>query len=245
MAWRGVTLFCLALLGAGPVLAQETPPLPGIDPPAARADEARDNGDRPLQIIEDDQPPASVAPAASPVLTVDQEQLFTGSAWGQRIQDELDAASDVLDQENERLYNQLVAEEAELTELRKTLPAEEFRLRAEAFDARATQIRREFAQSVDDLNASLQNERAAFFQAAGPIMGRMMQERGALVVLDRQTALVSVGSINITSELTAQIDAELGDGADRSNRDGILPNPETSATPEPAEDAAPAASGGN
>ncbi|AUH34707.1 OmpH family outer membrane protein [Paracoccus tegillarcae] len=215
MLGRGLSLCCLALLCAGPVHAQEAPPLPGIEPQASRPESRRD-GNPPLQIIEDNQQQAPVVPVVSPVLTVDQEQLFAGSAWGRRIQADLDAAGIRLDEENDRLYKQLVAEEAELTELRKTLDAAEFRERAEAFDARATRIRREFAQSVEDLNADLQREQAAFFQAAGPIMGLLMQERGALAVLDRQTTLVSVGSINITSELIARIDAELGDGSDRA-----------------------------
>lgn len=211
MRGRGLCAAGLALLLAGPLMAQDAPPLPGIEPPAARPNGNSASGPA-MQIVADPaQPPAQTI--VSPVLTVDQEQLFSSSAWGQRVQAELDAAGQRLDQENDRLYKQLVAEEAELTELRKTLEAAEFRQRADAFDTRATQIRREFAQSVDKLNEDLQSERTAFFQFAGPIMGLVMQERGALVVLDRRTALVSVGGINVTAELIARIDQELGDGA--------------------------------
>ncbi|TRW98267.1 OmpH family outer membrane protein [Paracoccus sp. M683] len=238
MLARGLVVLCLSLLIAGPGAAQEAPPLPGIEPRAPRAsgDAA---ADPPSQIVEDQPQQSPVAQIAAPVLTVDQELLFSGSAWGKRVQAELDAAGQRLDEENDRLYNQLASEEAELTSLRKTLDPDEFRQRADAFDIRATQIRREFAQSVDDLNTDVQNERATFFQAVGPIMGRLMQERGALAVLDRRTVLVSVSSINITPDLIDRIDVELGDGADLAQT-RPAPAQETDTAPVAEETAPPA-----
>ena len=50
------------------------------------------------------------------------------------------------------------------------------------------------------------------------LLGRkpaVMQERGAVVVLDRRTVLLSADGIDITNDLIARIDAELGDGADQ------------------------------
>ena len=61
-------------------------------------------------------------------------------------------------------------------------------------------------------------------QAVVPLIGQLMQDRGAVLVVDRRTVLMSAEGIDITADLIARVDAELGDGADQ---------PEV--TPEPPE----------
>ncbi|WP_165455684.1 OmpH family outer membrane protein [Paracoccus subflavus] len=157
--------------------------------------------------------PADSSPvAAIPLLTVDQEALFSRSAWGRRTQRVLEETGREVAAENERLATQLAAEESELTDQRPTLDPAEFRRLAEAFDARATAIRRERAQVVEDLNGWAEADRAAFYRAALPLMGEMMQERGAVAVLDRRTVFVSLDAIDMTDDLVARLDADLGDG---------------------------------
>lgn len=154
---------------------------------------------------------ASVANA--PVLTVDQERLFDESQWGQRALRRLEERGSQIAEENDRLADQLSAEESQLTSQRSALEPAEFRRLAEAFDARATTIRRERAQMVQQLNADAESDRRAFFQAALPIMGEVMEERGAAAVLDRRTVFVSLDAIDITSDLIERLDQRLGDGA--------------------------------
>ena len=212
--------------GASLVSAQEN----GIDFPIT----ATPDQQRPPQ--QSDLPTRTVtAPAQndqvlrSPVLTVDQELLFALSAWGKRTQADLDAEGTKIAADNERLANQLSDEEAQLTEDRATLDPAEFRKRAEAFDTRATRIRRERAQAVQHINAWAEADRAAFFRAALPAMGDLMLERGAAVVLDRRSVFVSVDAIDITHELVKEVDEAIGDG------DNIVPydpNLATGETPE-------------
>ena len=163
--------------------------------------------------------------AIAPILTVDQDRLFNESSWGQRVQAQLEAEGQTIAAENTRLADQLAAEERALTDLRATLDQAEFRRRAEAFDARATEVRRERAQAVQDLNARAEADRAAFYQAALPVMGDMMQARRAIAVLDRRTVFVSLEAVDITTDLIARLDETLGDGSEQSKipRD-IAPN---------------------
>ncbi|MDP5307790.1 OmpH family outer membrane protein [Paracoccus spongiarum] len=149
------------------------------------------------------------------VLTIDQERLYAESAWGRRALRELEEQGARIADENERQAAQLSEEEAELTRQRTALDPAEFRRRAEAFDSRATAVRRERAQAVQDLNAAADADRAAFYQAALPIMGEVMQDRGAVAVLDRRTVFISLDAIDITSDLIRRLDASLGDGAGR------------------------------
>ncbi|MDO5705333.1 MAG: OmpH family outer membrane protein [Paracoccus sp. (in: a-proteobacteria)] len=195
----------LAVLAA-PVLAQDSPVAP---PPV-----------NPLRSANPDTLPSGTVPAAegtapviAPVLTVDEELLFARSAWGKRVQAELEERGRTLQAENDRLAQQLAGEESDLTAQRGTTDAAEFRRLAEAFDARATGVRRERAQAAADLNALAEADRTAFYRAALPVMGRLMQERGAVAVLDQRTVFVSLDVIDITADLVTRLDQELGDGA--------------------------------
>lgn len=204
----------LSLLAASPAWAQqpaEPPlPMPGLTAPEPAgegvAQEFIPNGTIATQT---DAPPMTGAP----LLTVDQDRLFVESAWGRRAQEEFEAKGNEIAEENEALAMQLQAEEASLTEQRSALDPAEFRRLADAFDSRATAIRRERAQAVQDLNAMIEADRTAFYRAALPVMGEMMQERGAVAVLDRRTVFVSLDAIDITSDLVRRLDAEIGDGA--------------------------------
>lgn len=244
-------LVLAALVGIGGMaaLAQDAPPLAvgQADPvgPVDMGDGAAT--DLQPQVIQpgDLTINAPVAPAdgaALQILTVDQNALFSQSAWGHRLQAEFEHRGAELEAENNRLVEQLSTEEAELTELRKTLPADEFRTRADAFDVRATRIRRERAQAVQDLNARADAEQQAFFGAAVPVMGRLMQELGAVAVLDRRSVLISVGAIDITDKLIARVDAEMGDGSDQPE---VTPQtvPGESGEPTPPDPVAPQAPG--
>lgn len=151
---------------------------------------------------------------SAPVLTVDQDALFTGSAWGKRTQARLESEGSKIAAENERLAQQLSDEEAALTDQRGQLDPAEFRRQAEAFDARATQVRRERALAVQRLNEWAEADRSAFYRAALPIMGETMQSRGAVAVLDRRTVFVALDAIDITGDLIARLDSGIGDGAD-------------------------------
>lgn len=167
--------------------------------------------------------------AQAALLTVDQERLFVRSAWGLRASAATDAEEAKIAAENERLATQLSDEESQLTEQRATLDPAEFRRRAEAFDLRATQVRRERAQLVQDLYAWTEADRAAFYRAALPIMGDMMQQRGAVAVLDRRTVFVALDAIDMTDDLVTALDQQLGDGA------GVVPfetKPAADTTPQ-------------
>lgn len=215
---RGAGFFALLAvlaLGVAPLAAQEVPapdPL-SIDPPETAPDNDR-GGDLPTRTIQapDDRPEVMIAP----ILTVDQDALFARSAWGLRVQAELEEEGRKIAAENERMANQLAAEEAELTERRKELEPAEFRRLAEAFDIRATNVRRERAQVVQEVNARAEADRDAFYHAAVPIMGDLMISRGAVAVLDQRTILVSLDAIDITDDLIELLDETLSDGAGRA-----------------------------
>lgn len=207
MRLRGIRalagILALTALTAGPSAAQDpAPPLPGVDagaPPGGAV--VRMNGD--------DQMGSAVT---SPVLTVNDAALFADSAWGRRVQADIEALSRQIAAENDRIYDDLAAEEEALTELRPTLPPAEFRELAEAFDQRAQDIRAERQAALRALNDHVEAERRGFFSVAVPVFADVMAEHGALVILDQRTVFVSADSVDVTDVLIRRIDAEIGAG---------------------------------
>lgn len=154
------------------------------------------------------------------LIIVDQEAMFLQSAFGKRIRAELEEASRALSAENRQIEAELTAEERGLTDRRSTIPIEEFRREAAAFDAKVVRIRTEREAKGRDLNRRADQERKRFLEAALPVLEQLVQERGALAVLDSRTVLLSSQSVNVTDEVIARLDATLGDGRDAA---GALP----------------------
>ena len=158
-------------------------------------------------------PPVLGTPVGgSPILTVDQERLFSQSAFGKRVLTELEAESRTLSSENRRLEAELAAEERELTDLRKTLAPEEFRLRAEVFDKKVQKVRAEQDEKGKALTRGLDRERKRFSEAALPILKSLVEENGAAAILDNRAVLIAADRADITAEAVGRLDSVLGDG---------------------------------
>lgn len=147
-----------------------------------------------------------------PVMTLDQEALYLRSKWGKRANADLDKRRMEIATENDRLANQFAAEEQSLTVLRQTLPADEFRKRADEFDKRVVEVRRDREAAVAALATRDSEEQQAFFRAALPLLAALMQERGAVVVLDQRAIFVASQSIDVTDALIERIDRDIGAG---------------------------------
>ncbi|MHC0052942.1 OmpH/Skp family outer membrane protein [Actibacterium sp. D379-3] len=145
----------------------------------------------------------------SPIVTVDQERLFTQSAYGQAILDQIEAESAELGAENRRIEAELVAEERALTEQRPTLDPAAFRAMAAAFDEKVVAIRK----AQDDKTRALVRRRETaqkdFFTAVLPILTEIVRERGAVAVLETRAVILSADQIDITGAAIERIDQRL------------------------------------
>jgi len=182
-----------------------------------------------------------IGTGTSPILTLDQEQLFEGSAFGQRVQAELERGARALAAENRQLEEDLIAEERALTERRTSLPPEEFRRLADAFDARVEEIRRTQEAKTRALAQFSEEERQRFFDLALPVLARLIVDSGAVVVLDSRTVFLAVDQIDITETAIARINAELGTGGGDGVNDLSVdaPAPDDLPGPPPALNGGP------
>ena len=178
--------------------------------------------------------PASAQPAdeiVSPILTLDREALFAGTLYGQRINDELEAASNELAVETRRIEAALEAEERELTDKRATFPVAEFRALADAFDEKVQALRAERERAQDAAMRQIETAQITFFNRIGPILGELVRERGAIMIVDRRAILLAAADVDITQAAITRIDAVLGDG--------MAPDGDTEPTAPPPAPATP------
>ncbi len=157
-----------------------------------------------------DIPTAQIAPS---IVTVDVDGLFTQSQFGRRIGQLYTDGREALALENRRIAGALRDEELALTQQRPDMEPDVFLAEAEAFDDKAQGIRRAQDAKERDLEETLTNGRDQFLEAARPILGQLMVDRGAFAILDRRSVLLSLGSIDVTEAALERINTAIGDGS--------------------------------
>ncbi|MGD9864553.1 MAG: OmpH family outer membrane protein, partial [Pseudodonghicola sp.] len=139
--------------------------------------------------------PVAVPPAAaqelglprSSILTIETDRLFSDSAFGHRIANEIEAESAVLAAENRRIEAELTSEEKELTQRRSGMGPDAFRALADAFDEKVQGIRRTQEAKARALNQKADKARVEFLRAARPVLEALMRDTGAGVILERSS----------------------------------------------------------
>ncbi|WP_027258787.1 OmpH family outer membrane protein [Leisingera aquimarina] len=169
------------------------------------------------------QEPASPAPNAgaefqlglpqSGILTIQPDRLFSESAFGKRVEREIEAEGAVLTAENRRIEAELRAEELELTERRSDMAPDAFRALADAFDQKVQETRRRQDQKLREINQMGEDARREFIAASLPVLQQIMRETGAGAILDHASVFLSANAADITSLAIGRIDEVLGDGA--------------------------------
>ncbi|MBT8458367.1 MAG: OmpH family outer membrane protein, partial [Boseongicola sp.] len=129
---------------------------------------------------------------------------------GARSAASIEAEVQVLAAENARIEAELIEREQDLTIQRSTLPPDEFRALADAFDVDVQRIRIAQDEKARELNRLREVSRQEFFSDVADIIYGIVRERGALVVLDRRDVFLSADSVDITDEAIARVNEAAG-----------------------------------
>ena len=143
----------------------------------------------------------------SPILIIDQDRLFAETRLGSETLADLERAAQELAAENNQIETSLIDEERALTEQRATLPADEFRNLANAFDQKVQKLRGEQDEKARILTRAGDEARGAFFNEVAVMISEIVREKGALVVIDRRDVFLSADRIDITDEAIDRINA--------------------------------------
>lgn len=163
----------------------------------------------------------------APILVIDFERVFAESAFGRRVNDEIEQQGRVIAAENRKIEAELIEEERELTDLRPTLAPEEFRALADAFDEKVQRLRDEQDAKARALGTRTEEARRRFLTVAQPVLEGLLREAGAMLILERRTVFVAADAIDVTDRAIALIDAQIGDGTP------ALPDPVPAPDPSP------------
>lgn len=150
-----------------------------------------------------------------PVLVIDPERVFSESKKGQAIRSALDAEAVDLQQENNQIVEDLIAEEQDLAVRRPDMDPEVFRAEAEAFNDKAQEIRQARDAKERDLARRLSEARTEFFEDMRPVVGEVLIARGGAAVMDSRSVYLVLRSADITDEVIAAIDALPADTAEQ------------------------------
>lgn len=178
--------------------------------------------------------------AQVPFRILDQERLLNGSELGQQILARIHQAEQALQAENDALFNSLSAQERELTDLRSSLSPEEFRARADAFDAHVEAIRAERNQRSQTLTRQSTAQAQSFFDMALPILVQLMNEEGIVALLKPDTLILGSDWLDITDEAIRRLDAaHLQPAAPAQELTPQVPEPEATPIPAPEQQLQP------
>jgi Skp family chaperone for outer membrane proteins len=147
----------------------------------------------------------------SPFLTLDQERMYQQSDFGKRVAADLNSKAEALSAENRRIDAALTLEEQRLTEERPTMEVAVFRELAVDFDERVTAIRRAQSAKQAAIQQQGDQERARFFELAFPVLLRLVEETGAVAILNNSAVIFSVRNLDITDEAVRRINTVVGD----------------------------------
>lgn len=168
---------------------------------------------------------AVTAAPDSLVLTIDQDRLFRDSAYGRRVDRDLEQLSGDLAAQNRRIEAELTEEERRLTELRPTLSPREFTERADAFDARVEEIRQTQDAKAREIARRREIARTDFLRNVLPVLSAIMRERGAVAILNAQAIFLSFDTIDITASAIERVDQRIGEGPGLPGAPGGLSDP--------------------
>ncbi len=148
---------------------------------------------------------------AAPILTIDQDRLFSETRLGAETLGTLETQAQELAAENQEIENALIAEELELTEKRAELEPQDFRDLANAFDERVQKLRAEQDEKGRQLNRLREDAQGQFLRDSAGIISEIVRARGALLVIDRRDVFMSADSIDITDEAIRRINEAEGE----------------------------------
>lgn len=140
------------------------------------------------------------ARAETAIGTIDVQRLLTKSDAALSVQKQIQARRDKFIEEISKEEQILRAKEKELSELRATLPADEFGRRKEEFEKEfmaARQQAQKRKKALDDTGAKAIGRLNDELQK---IVKQIAQERGYTLILSRQDIVLSDDSIDISSE---------------------------------------------
>ncbi|MFT4715498.1 MAG: Skp family chaperone for outer membrane protein [Paracoccaceae bacterium] len=156
--------------------------------------------------------PVSAQQSAQRIFSINQDRLYGLSEFGLRVLDVFTRQSEDISAENGRITTELKEEEQALTDKRAGLSHADFRVLADAFDAKVEDIRTEQAKKSNDLSAFSETEQRRFFDLVFPVLLVLAEELSATAILDERLIIITSEQMDITAVAVQRVNVAIGDG---------------------------------
>ncbi len=80
---------------------------------------------------------------------------------------------------------------------------------AREFDEKVEEIRAIWGQKDKDLKQRRDQDQKTFFQSAVPILAEMMQDAGAVLLVDQSNVILSLDRVDVTNAAIARVNSAL------------------------------------
>ena len=134
-----------------------------------------------------------------PVLVLDLRKALNESVAGRALINNYRGKVINLNNEFNAIEAQLVAEEQDLSKMRRNMEAIEFIKLAEVFDTKSSKTRELYRTRKQSLETNLSEDTDRLGLVLSQIAGAIMEEKGALMVMMKNQVIVSSNQIDITS----------------------------------------------
>ena len=140
------------------------------------------------------------------ILIVDLDRAYNSSKFGQSIRKDFQLNNESFNKENRTILESLKEEEIKLTKDRESLSPEDFAKAAVAFDTRAVAIRAVRLEKIRIVDERFKGLKPLFFDRIRPVIVKIMREYEASVILEKNSVVWSLASIDITSVIVERVD---------------------------------------
>ena len=147
------------------------------------------------------------------VIIIDKQRVLSETLYGRRLASDMRQLEQLQLADNQRLLVELELEEAQLTQRRDTMLADDFRVLAAQFDDKVQLISNQQQAKNQRRMGQRRKDQMALLTATGPIFETLMRDTGAGVIIEQRYAFIWNDAINLTDVAIARIDVFLGDGS--------------------------------
>lgn len=164
--------------------------------------------------------PAAAAPAPAPqarsgglppviIALFDKEALFRESAAGKDFRKQLEELRNKFQGDLAHQQEELKKKDADLRNRQALLSAEAFEAERKKFEAEVQTAQSKFEERNREIQGAIATAEQEIFKATTPILGEIMRQKGATLLLDKAAALISANDFDITSEVVKKLDTQL------------------------------------
>lgn len=143
------------------------------------------------------------------LIVVDLQFVLDEAAATRTVDDQIDALRQAYVVRFAELEAELRAIEAELGELRTTLPSEEFIRRQREFERRIADAQREAQAGRGELDQAREAAMGTINETLYQLIIEIAQEQGADLVIDQRVAIVTSRALDFTEMALERLDAAL------------------------------------